>query len=393
MPDLSKRFSDQQILSLRDNPTFSHAMAIEFAKSNAAELAKASVPVTTATLTMAHKLGAGDAEKVFNAAPNTPMDRIVSPAVMKANPQFQGQTAGSYVQGIVRRVGNDAIGGANTVAGGQKFDPAKLPEGVDPTTGIDPKTGRNEGFLLSQPQQDRGLLKGLANYDIDPNAVGYRQKAQVQAKLATYDPTYRSDIYPIIKSTEEAFAKGKQGDQVRYFNNAIQHMTTLQRYADAMENGNTRVLNSLKNTIQTQLGVAAPNTFNGLKDVVGQEIVKSIVPGGGGEHEREEVAKKLSQASSPGQLTGMLEGYKELGGAQLRDLKVQYENGTYHKRNDFEDKLIPESRAALDKVLKNGTPGAGEVTAGLTPPVPGAKLYQGQWYTRGPNGEAVPVKR
>ena len=166
-------------------------------------------------------------------------------------------------------------------------------------------------------------------------------------------------------------------------------MTTLQRYATAMQNGDVRAMNALKNTVNTQFGVTAPNTFNGLKDIVGQEIVKSIVPGGGGEGERQEVAKKLSQASSPQQLAAMLDGYKELGGAQLRDLKVQYENGTFHKRNDFDDKLIPESRAELTKVLSGAAGGTPAVPAG--PPVPGAKLYQGQWYTRGPNGESVPV--
>lgn len=34
----------------------------------------------------------------------------------------------------------------------------------------------------------------------------------------------------------------------------------------------------------------------------------------------------------------------------------------------------------------------GAPQGGQQPPVPGAKLYKGQWYTRGPNGESVPVQ-
>lgn len=405
-PDLAKSFNDQQLLALRAVPEIDSAMATVLAKENAGGLAKAGLPVTTATVAIAHHFGIGDATKILNAPSDTPLEKVLSPGVMTANPDLKGQTAGAYAQTLAKRVGNDAISDvgpgasgttASTLAGGglgkQGFDASKLPEGVDPKTGIDPQTGRNEGFLLTRPAEDRGLIKGLANYDIDPNSVGYRQKAAVQAALATYDPTYRSDVFPIVKSTEEAFTKGKQGDQVRFFNNSIQHMTTLQKYADAMQNGDTRAINSLKNAFQTQLGVAAPNTFDALKDVVGQEIVKSIVPGGGGEAERQAVAQKLTGASSPAQISSLLDGYKELGGAQLRDLKVQYENGTFHKRNDFDDKLIPESRAALSKVGSSST--TGSTPAGQTanaPPVPGAKLFQGKWYTRGQNGEAIPVQ-
>ena len=80
-----------------------------------------------------------------------------------------------------------------------------------------------------------------------------------------------------------------------------------------------------------------------------KEIIKSIVTGGGGEGERQAAAQTLPRLVRRNNCRH-LEGYKELGGAQLRDLKVQYENGTYHKRNDFDDKLIPESKEYLNKV-------------------------------------------
>ena len=47
-------------------------------------------------------------------------------------------------------------------------------------------------------------------------------------------------------------------------------MTLLQQYANALQNGDVRALNSMKNAFETPFGVAAPNTFDGLKDVVGQ---------------------------------------------------------------------------------------------------------------------------
>lgn len=375
-PDLAKTMTDKQILALRGVPGISDAMTQAYAQQNAESLSKAGMPVTTATLALAHRFGPGGAEKILTAAPDTPLAKILPPKVINANPDMAGQTAGGYAQRIARQVGNDPVGASAGAGSPQGFDPAQLPPGTDPKTGIDPATGRNEGFLLTLPTKDRGLLKGLSDYSIDPSQIGYRQKTQIQAALTAYDPTYRSDIYPMIKSTEEAFGKGRQGDQVRFFNNAIQHITTLQDYATALQNGDVRGINYLKNKFQTQIGVAAPNTFDGLKDVVGQEIVKSIVPGGGGEAERQAVAAKLSQSSSPAQLVSMLDGYKELGGAQLRDLKVQYDNGTFHKRNDFDDKLIPESKAELAKIeaSRAGAGVPGNSAAGAAPP-PGAIAY------------------
>ena len=66
-------------------------------------------------------------------------------------------------------------------------------------------------------------------------------------------------------------------------------------------------------------------------------------------------------------------------------------------------KLEPNEQAVWDKVMA-GTPdpSGGQQQAApqqqapaaspQAPPVQGAKLYKGQWYTRGPNGESVPYQ-
>jgi len=118
-PDLAKTMNDKQLLALRADPAFSADMTTALAGQNATSLAKSGLPVTTATLALAHRFGAGDATRLLNAAPNTPMENLFPPSsangrqvqnpVLAANPDLVGKTAGEVAQQIIRKVGNDQI--------------------------------------------------------------------------------------------------------------------------------------------------------------------------------------------------------------------------------------------------------------------------------------------
>lgn len=64
--------------------------------------------------------------------------------------------------------------------------------------------------------------------------------------------------------------------------------------------------------------------------------------------------------------------------------------------------LTPQEQAMAEQITQRGTrapdaapvqqQGAAPAKPGQ-PPVPGAKFYKGNWYTRGPNGESVPVQQ
>lgn len=108
-PALAKSMNDQQLLELRKDPQFAAEMTQELTKQNAASLEKAKMPVTTASLAMAHRFGPDGANKILNAAPNTPMEDLVSRKVLDANPELAGQTAGTFARGLIRQVGNDPI--------------------------------------------------------------------------------------------------------------------------------------------------------------------------------------------------------------------------------------------------------------------------------------------
>lgn len=132
-PELAKALTDKQLLALRTDPQFSADMTQALATQNAAALTKASLPVTTATLALAHRFGTDGATKILNAAPDTPMEKLVSSDVLKANPELEGQTAGAYAQRLARQVGNEpvATGDTGRVYHKGEFDKPQLVETDD----------------------------------------------------------------------------------------------------------------------------------------------------------------------------------------------------------------------------------------------------------------------
>ncbi|UCI23676.1 hypothetical protein [Mesorhizobium sp. B2-8-5] len=99
--------SRDAILALRDNADVSYDLIRKYAAENAKVLQDAGVHVDEAALQLAHFLGAGDAAKVLNAAPGTPLAGLISPASIKANPTILGggRTVDDAIAYAQRRAG------------------------------------------------------------------------------------------------------------------------------------------------------------------------------------------------------------------------------------------------------------------------------------------------
>lgn len=185
----------------------------------------------------------------------------------------------------------------------------------------------------------------------------------VMSRVADINPTYRAQDFGTSSKAEKDFATGKQGNAVRSFNVGLSHLDTLGQLADAMGNKDTQTINRLGNYFATQTGQEAPVKFEAAKKVVTDEIVKAIVGAGGTGHDREEAAKTVSAASSPAQLRGVINTYKELMVGQLNGLDQQYRTTT--GRNDFNKYLSPQ---AVQMYGKHGAPSS--PTTAATPALP-----------------------
>jgi hypothetical protein len=172
----------------------------------------------------------------------------------------------------------------------------------------------------------------------------------------------------------KAFATGKQGQQVTAFNTAIDHLSTMTKLSDALQNNDLKAFNSLGNTVARQTGQPAPTNFDAAKQIVTAEIIKAVVASGGGVKERQEAENNFAAASSPEQLKGVINTYKQLLGGQLNSLNLQYENST--GRKDFDKKLTPDAKAELNKLRGVEAPAATAAATNALTPAEQAELTQ-----------------
>jgi hypothetical protein len=143
----------------------------------------------------------------------------------------------------------------------------------------------------------------------------------------------------------QRFTSGPQGNTVRSFNVLVDHLDTLREAGAALKNGDIRLFNRWKQNYATQTGESAPTSFDGVKALVGDEIVKAVVGSAGALADREEVKKDLDKASSPKQLADLIDKYDKLALGQLKGLRKQYEVSTGQK--NFGDMLLPGTLSAL----------------------------------------------
>ena len=157
--------------------------------------------------------------------------------------------------------------------------------------------------------------------------------------------------FVVSQKALQNFATGKQGDSVRYINVGINHMATLDKAIDAMDNFDIPMANRLVNPFKVELGKDTVTNFNAIKGIVSDEITKAILGSAGALADRLEIKQQLSDASSLEQLKGALVKYKELFAGQLGGLKQQYEANT--GRTDFDKKIGSDAVSLLSLINKN----------------------------------------
>ena len=169
----------------------------------------------------------------------------------------------------------------------------------------------------------------------------------------------KMDVATKTKANKD-FSTGIQGRQVTAFNTAIDHLSTMDKLSDALQNNDIKAFNYLGNVVAKQTGQPAPVNFDAAKQIVTAEIIKAVVASGGGVRERQEAEANFATANSPAQLKGVINTYKQLLGGQLNSLGLQYQNTT--GRTDFDKKLTGEAKQAFTSVREQHNAGANQTT-------------------------------
>jgi hypothetical protein len=228
---------------------------------------------------------------------------------------------------------------------------------TDPKAGIqyryNARTGQATALDGSTPYSPGGAQKMASGMARSPATLAASMYLQEHPGATAEELTQFSANYNRTNKSVSAFGTGKQGDLLRSFNVGISHLNTLGGLVGALGNGDAQAINRFGNAYSQQAGVPAPTNFDAAKAIVGDEIIKAIVGGGGALADRENAQKEINRANSPQQLMGVIQTYKDLMAGQLRGLKKQYGDNT--GRQDFDTHLSPEALAELHPD-SNGAP-------------------------------------
>ncbi|MDB5994592.1 MAG: hypothetical protein JWP42_1728, partial [Pseudomonas sp.] len=179
-----------------------------------------------------------------------------------------------------------------------------------------------QGVNQNVEQMAQAIASGRAA-PITGFALAKPQGQTVMRRVFEINPQYDETGYTAKNKAARDFATGNQGNAMRSFATAGQHLDQLGELVDALGNGNNQTVNKVSNAISTWTGGTAPTNFEAAKDIVSKEVVKAIVGSGGGVAERGELANMMNNAKTPAQLKGVIQQYRSLMSAQHDNLLAQ----------------------------------------------------------------------
>lgn len=234
-----------------------------------------------------------------------------------------------------------ASGAGSSMAGWQLL--------VDPKSNVPYRYNVRTGQALDfsgQPYTPQGASHVASGQVRSAASLAAQRFVQEHPNATAADIAQFSADFGATGKSVGAFSTGKQGDLIRSFNVGIAHLNTLDGLVGALGNGNIQAFNKLGNAYAQQTGNPAPANFDAAKAIVGDEIIKAIVGGGGALADRENAQNQINRANSPQQLAGVIKTYKTLMAGQLDGLKKQYADTTH--RNNFDSRLSPEAQSELE---------------------------------------------
>lgn len=219
---------------------------------------------------------------------------------------------------------------------------------------------RDEGYAKwledHRPPGYADIVRGVADYEIDPNREASLQKGQrdqLYRDVKQYDPTYDQTHFGEKVGVINSFSRGADRAAVNSLNVSVSHLGTLKDLGAALQNGNFPIVNRIINQAGIQTGGAAVTNFNAAKEIVGDEVVKAIVGGVSAQADRDAIKHLIMAQQSPAQLQGTINTFISLLGGQLEGRRTGYQAGT--GLNNFDQKyLSPETREALTRIKVTG---------------------------------------
>ena len=163
-------------------------------------------------------------------------------------------------------------------------------------------------------------------FDIyNPDRVTFMRAREAASNPDVASP--QSISFQIDKAITKYMIAGKGGENINYFNTAVDHLNLLSEAADALNNGDIQRLNQFGNAFARETGDPAPTNFETVKSAVAGELSKTFKGTGATDAEISQINQEINSSESPAQLHGAIDHYRNLMHGKLEALRQQYEQG------------------------------------------------------------------
>lgn len=206
---------------------------------------------------------------------------------------------------------------------------------------------------------DKQYIESIANYKVRPPSASRNPMVRqgiVKAALAV-NPDYDETKFDMRQKAQRDFGTGKQGDTARSLNVSVAHLDTLRELGNALDNGDVKLINAVKQRWQEEFGTPAPTNFDTAKAIVADEVAKGVIGGASAQSDRDKLAESLRRERGHQAINGAIDTFQTLLGGQLGGLRKQYERTTGAK--DFDKSFLDERTVkALEGRENNHAPAA-----------------------------------
>jgi hypothetical protein len=249
-----------------------------------------------------------------------------------------------------------------------------------------PNPDEQAAFLKSLDPDTAALVKGIADYQLDPTKTTSMRSDQRQKMIALvqqYDPTFDMSQYGARAQAKKAYTTGQQGQTITSANTVIGHLANLADDASKLGNGDFMPLNAVSNAVKGAFSNADLSKFNSDKKAVASELAKFFKGTGATDlTTTEEWQGIFDQNTGPGALKAVVQNVvANLMKSRLDEMRSQY-TAAMGKPADFKF-ITPETESVLKKLgLKASDldPGASDAAS---PPDAGAGAGDQQDYPEG----------
>ena len=337
-PDQASKMTDPQILSLRADPAISQKMIIENGKLNADYLEKSGLPVTMQTLAVAHRLGPQVAANVLSADRSKALPSLLSDEVLRANPDLQRQTVGSFLSGIQNKVGDT---------------PVSMTDGalVVDTHGDD--------YLKTISPTDASIVKAMVEGRKSwPGGFGTKNPYWIQKlnQAAQYDPDFDETVYKKRADTIKDFSSAKTAALIRALNQAPLHVLSLADAYDQLHNSDlggkwvNKTLTDLQASGSDKRQLSARGAINEVKPAVADELATLYKGGYATIQDVDAQEKAFDQGLGPTESSSAIRTAAGLMMDRLHTLEEQWRNAMGPNAPMF-PVISDKARNALNQLL------------------------------------------